>query len=76
MNVKINVNVEQLVPQVLEDGLVLVILKYAKTKNPTEDVIVRLNSVEDLKEKFEVNDTDTTTFEEITSFNELYEVEY
>lgn len=76
MNVKINVNVEQLVPQVLEDGLVLVILKYAKTKNPTEDVIVRLNSVEDLKEKFKVNDINTTTSEKISSFNELYEVEY
>lgn len=69
MNVKINVNVEQLVPQVLEDGLVLVILEYA-TKN-SSDVIVRLNSVEDLKEKFEVNNT-----EKINSFNELYEVEY
>ena len=69
MNVKINVNVEQLVPQVLEDGLVLVILKDAIKKS--EDVIVRLNSVEDLKENFEIN-----TESKISSFNELYEVEY
>lgn len=71
MNVKINVNVEQLVPQVLEDGLVLVILKDAIKKS--EDVIVRLNSVEDLKENFDVNADD---IKKISSFNELYEVEY
>lgn len=71
MNVKINVNVEQLVPQVLEDGLVLVILKDAIKKS--EDVIVRLNSVEDLKENFDIN---VDNSKKISSFNELYEVEY
>lgn len=71
MNVKINVNVEQLVPQVLEDGLVLVILKDAIKKS--EDVIVRLNSVEDLKENFDIN---VDNIKKISSFNELYEVEY
>jgi len=91
MNIRINVNVEQLVPQVLEDGLILVLFREAELVDNTVEEPIRVNSVAELKEQFKLPEVSELPEEpteddldehmedvnkQRKAFNELYSAEY